>query len=110
MTAAFSGTRRPWMRTIRRGCYTRAASSDVAGWAMTGATFEEWVMRAVTAAEAKHDLERLIEQVIVDSEPAILITEAGQQAVLLPLDDYNAWQETRYLLLNPANAEHLRRS
>ena len=67
-------------------------------------------MRAVTAAEAKHDLERLIEQVIVDSEPAILITEAGQQAVLLPLDDYNAWQETRYLLLNPANAEHLRRS
>jgi antitoxin YefM len=77
---------------------------------MADATFKERAMRAVTAAEAKRDLERLIEQVVVDAEPAILITEAGQQVVLLPLEDYNAWQETRYLLLNPANAEHLRRS
>lgn len=67
-------------------------------------------MRAVTAAEAKHDLERLIEQVIADAEPAIVITDAGQQVVVLSLDEYNAWQETRYLLVNPANAEHLRRS
>lgn len=67
-------------------------------------------MRAVTAAEARRDLERLIARVVADAEPAILITEAGQQVVVLPLDDYNAWQETRYLLLNPANAEYLRRS
>jgi antitoxin YefM len=67
-------------------------------------------MRAVTAAEAEHDLERLIEQVITDAEPAILITDAGRQVVVLPIDQYNAWQETRYLLVNPANAEHLRRS
>lgn len=26
------------------------------------------------------------------------------------LDDSNAWKETLYLLSNPANAEHLRRS
>jgi antitoxin YefM len=67
-------------------------------------------MRAVTATEAKHDLERLIEQVIADAEPAIVITEAGQQVVVLPMDEYTAWQETRYLLVNPINAEHLRRS
>lgn len=67
-------------------------------------------MRAVTATEAKQDLDRLIEQVIADAEPAILITEAGQQVVVLPIDEYNAWQETRYLLVNPVNAEHLRRS
>jgi antitoxin YefM len=77
---------------------------------VTGTTLEVRAMRAVTVAEAKHDLNRLIEQVIVDAEPAILITEDGRQVVLLPLDDYNAWQETRYLLLNSANAEHLRRS
>lgn len=67
-------------------------------------------MRAVTAAEAKHDLEGLIEQVIADAEPTILIADDGQQVVVLPVDEYNAWQETRYLLINPANAEHLRRS
>jgi len=28
----------------------------------------------------------------------------------LSLEDYNAWQETHYLLSNPANAERLLRS
>jgi antitoxin YefM len=30
--------------------------------------------------------------------------------VFLPLDEYHSWKETLYLLSNPANAEHLRRS
>lgn len=67
-------------------------------------------MRAVTAAEARRDLEGLIERVIADAEPTILISDAGQQVVMLPVEEYDAWQETRYLLMNPANAEHLRRS
>ena len=29
---------------------------------------------------------------------------------ILSLDEFNSWQETLYLLSNPANAEHLRRS
>ena len=32
------------------------------------------------------------------------------RVVLVPLDEYNSWKETLYLLSNPANAEHLRRS
>jgi antitoxin YefM len=28
----------------------------------------------------------------------------------MSLDEFNSWQETLYLLSNPANAEHLRRS
>jgi antitoxin YefM len=67
-------------------------------------------MRSVQSEEAKHDLEGLIEQVIADAEPAIVTTEAGKQVVILPLDEYNAWQESRYLLASPANAEHLHRS
>jgi antitoxin YefM len=67
-------------------------------------------MRAVTVKEAQRDLERLLERVIADAEPTIVILEANQQVVLLPLDEYNSWQESRYLLGNPANAAHLRRS
>lgn len=67
-------------------------------------------MQAVTLKEAKKNLEQLIEQVIADAEPTIVVTETGQQVVFLPLDEYNAWQETRYLLANPANAARLRQS
>lgn len=67
-------------------------------------------MNAVTLKEAKLNLEQLIEQVIADAEPTIIVTESGERVVFLPLDDYNSWKETLYLLSNPANADHLRRS
>jgi antitoxin YefM len=71
---------------------------------------EECQMNAITLNEAKRNLEQVIEQVIADAEPTIVVTEAGQQVVFLSLDEYNSWKETLYLLANPANAAHLRRS
>lgn len=67
-------------------------------------------MNEVTLADAKENLERLIEQVLADAEPAILCTEKGDKVVLLSLDEFNSWKETLYLLSNPANAGHLRKS
>jgi antitoxin YefM len=67
-------------------------------------------MNAVTLKEAKRNLEHLVEQVIADAEATIVVTESGDQVVFLPLDEYNSWKETLYLLSNPANADHLRRS
>jgi antitoxin YefM len=67
-------------------------------------------MTTVTLTEAKQNLEKLIEQVIADAEPIILSTETGQEVVLLSLDEFNSWKETLYLLTNPANAAHLRKS
>lgn len=67
-------------------------------------------MNAVTVADAKKNLERLIEQVLADAEPAILCTENGDKVVLLSLDEFNSWKDTLYLLGNPANAAHLRKS
>lgn len=67
-------------------------------------------MNAVTLKDAKRNLEQLVEQVIADAEPTIVVTESGDQVIFLPLDEYNSWKETLYLLSNPANAEHLRRS
>ena len=67
-------------------------------------------MNAVTLKDAKLNLEQLVAKVIANAEPTIVVTESGEQVVFLPLDEYNSWKETLYLLANPANAEHLQRS
>ena len=67
-------------------------------------------MNAITVNEARNNLDRLIEQVTADAEPTIICGDQGQKAVLLSLDEFNSWQETRYLLATPANAQHLRQS
>ena len=67
-------------------------------------------MNATTVNEAQQSLASLIEQVNANAEPTIICGEQGQKAVLLSLEEFNSWQETLYLLSNPANAEHLRRS
>lgn len=67
-------------------------------------------MNAVTLNDAKHNLERLITQAIVNAEPTIICTDDGQKVVFMSLDEFNTWQETLYLLSNPANAAHLRQS
>ena len=67
-------------------------------------------MQAVTLKDAKRNLSRLVEQVLADAEPRIVVTDKGDQVVLMPLDEFNSWKETLYLLASPANAAHLRRS
>jgi antitoxin YefM len=67
-------------------------------------------MNAVTLKDAKRNLEALVEQVIEDAEATIVVTESGDRVVVLPLDEYNSWRETIYLLSNPANANRLRNS
>lgn len=67
-------------------------------------------MNAATIAEARTNLDALIEQVNADAEPTIICGDQGQKAVLVSLEEFNSWQETLYLLSNRANAEHLRQS
>ena len=67
-------------------------------------------MDVITISQAKQNIDGLIEQVIADAEPTIICDDKGQKVVILSLDEFNSWQETLYLLSNPANADHLRRS
>ena len=64
-------------------------------------------MNAVTIKEAKEKLEEIIKQTTDNAESTIICTDEGEKAVLLSIDEYNSWQETLYLLSNPANAAHL---
>lgn len=67
-------------------------------------------MTSITATEAKKNFDSIANRVVSDAEPLVITLDTGAQIVLMPLDDFNAWQETAYLLSNPANAAHLRRS
>src|SRR5204863_5251555 len=75
-----------------------------------GTRSTESAMQAVTLKDAKRNLPRLVEQVLADAEPRIVVTDKGEQVVVMPLDEYNSWKETLYLLASPANSAHLRRS
>lgn len=77
---------------------------------MVGTGITEPTVQAVTLKDAKRNLARLVEQVLADAEPRIVVTDKGEQVVVMPLDEFNSWNETLYLLSCPANAAHLRRS
>jgi antitoxin YefM len=67
-------------------------------------------MQAITLNQAQQNLPAVIATVVADAEPIIICTDSGQQVVCLPLDEFNSWKETLYLLSNPVNADHLRQS
>lgn len=60
----------------------------------------------ISAGEARKTLFPLIERVNDDHTP-VRITSRGGDAVLMSADDFDAWQETIYLLRSPANARRL---
>ena len=64
-------------------------------------------MDAITYSAARANLADTMDRVCDDHEP-IIITRNGQQAVvMLSLEDYNAIEETAYLLRSPKNAKRL---
>ena len=68
-------------------------------------------MKAVTYTNAKKNLKALIHQVCIDSEPAVIVdSRTKEQAVLISIEDYQAMEETAFLLNSPANRDHLERS
>ncbi|UCD78607.1 MAG: type II toxin-antitoxin system Phd/YefM family antitoxin [Desulfobacterales bacterium] len=68
-------------------------------------------MKAVTYSDAKKNLKALIQQVCKDSEPAVIVSSRSkEQAVLISIEDFQAMEETAYLLSTPANRAHLERS
>ena len=65
-------------------------------------------MDAITYSSARANLARTMDRVCDDHE-ALIITRNGEQAVvMLSLEDFQALEETAYLLRNPSNAKRLR--
>lgn len=61
---------------------------------------------SITASEARRNLFPLIQQVNDDHCPIEIVSRAGS-AVLMSKADYDAFEETAYLLRSPVNATRL---
>ena len=64
-------------------------------------------MRAINYTTARQNLAQTMDDVIQDHVPTIITRNSDKAVVMMSLEDWNAWQETFYLLRSPANARHL---
>jgi antitoxin YefM len=65
-------------------------------------------MRTTSYSELRKNLAAMIDSVNADHEPVVITRDKGKpSAVLMSLEDFAAFEETRYLLRSPANADRL---
>ena len=67
-------------------------------------------MDAITYSAAREKLAETMDKVCDQHEPVIITRRKAGAVVMLSLDDWNAIEETAYLMRSPANAARLRRS
>jgi antitoxin YefM len=67
-------------------------------------------MDAIAYSTARKNLVKTMERVCDDHETVIITRQNARSVVLMSLEDYNAIEETAYLLRSPANAKNLRQS
>jgi len=64
-------------------------------------------MDAISYTAARANLAKTMERVCNDHSPVIITRKSETPVVMVSLEDYQAMQETAYLLGSPANARHL---
>jgi len=64
-------------------------------------------MDAITYSAARANLARTMDRVCDDHEPLIITRSGEQSVVMLSLEDFQALEETAYLLRSPTNARRL---
>lgn len=64
-------------------------------------------MDAISYTSARSNLAQLMQQVCDDHSPVIITRNKAPSVVMLSLEDYEALQETAYLLRAPKNARRL---
>lgn len=64
-------------------------------------------MDAISYTAARANLAKTMEKVCNDHSPVIITRKSEAPVVMISLEDYQAMEETAYLLRSPANARHL---
>jgi antitoxin YefM len=64
-------------------------------------------MSTITYTRARENLARTMDQVCDNHEPVVVTRQQQRSVVILSLEDYQALEETAYLLRSPANARRL---
>jgi antitoxin YefM len=64
-------------------------------------------MATITYSEVRSKLAETMEKVCDDHAPVIITRKNSRSVVMISLDDYEAIEETAYLLRSPKNARRL---
>jgi antitoxin YefM len=64
-------------------------------------------MEAITYTAARQNLAKTMEKVCRDHSPVIVTRKTSNSVVIMSLEDYEALEETAYLLRSPKNTRRL---
>ena len=64
-------------------------------------------MKAITDTNARQNLAKTMERVCKDHAPVIITRKTNDSVVIMSLEDYEALEETAYLLRSPKNTRRL---
>ncbi len=64
-------------------------------------------MKVTTYSDLRQNLASMLDGVENDHEPLLVTRSNGRHAVVMSLEDFNAYQETLYLASGKANADRL---
>ena len=64
-------------------------------------------MDTIIYSNVRNNFINMMERVCDDHEPVIITRKNSKSVVMMSLDDYNAIEETMYLLRSPANVAQL---
>lgn len=64
-------------------------------------------MEAISYTNARSNLAKTMEKVCEDHDPVIITRRNENSVVMMSLEDYQALEETAYLLRSPKNARRL---
>jgi antitoxin YefM len=64
-------------------------------------------MKAITYTAARQNLAKTMESVCKDHAPVIVTRKTTDSVVIISLEDYEALEETAYLLRSPKNTRRL---
>ena len=64
-------------------------------------------MEAMTYTAARQNLAKTMEKVCRDRAPVIVTRKSSESVVIMSLEDYEALEETAYLLRSPKNTRRL---
>jgi len=77
---------------------------------MNNILYRPTIMDAISYTVARTNLAKIMEQVCEDHSPVIITRSKSQSVVMISLEDYEALQETAYLLRASKNARRLMES
>jgi len=64
-------------------------------------------MQAISYSSFRSNLASTLDKVNNDHAPVMITRQNGKPAIVMSVEDFNAYEETYYLMASPKNAERL---